>query len=122
MASTGAQSALSPEGVIEGKDQLIDYIAAGEKPRGAWRIGTEHEKFGFRMDDRQPLTYEGARGVRAILEAMRDRYNWVPIMEGDYIIGLKKEDRSISLEPGGQLELSGGLLDNLHQSCAEVEG
>ncbi|MAU40774.1 MAG: glutamate--cysteine ligase [Kordiimonas sp.] len=121
MASTGAQSALSPEGVIEGKDQLIDYIAAGEKPRGAWRIGTEHEKFGFRMDDRQPLTYEGARGVRAILEAMRDRYNWVPIMEGDYIIGLKKEDRSISLEPGGQLELSGGLLDNLHQSCAEVQ-
>ncbi|MEL7543497.1 MAG: glutamate--cysteine ligase [Pseudomonadota bacterium] len=112
--------------LIEQRSQLIEHLAAGCKPRDAWRIGTEHEKFGFRTADHSPVPYEGPAGIRALLEEMIARFGWAPIMEGDNIIALKMADApirgNISLEPGGQLELSGGPLENVHQTCSEVNG
>lgn len=109
-------SKLSP---IEGKQQLIDYIASGSKPESEWTIGTEHEKFVFCVDSQKPVPYAGERSIKAILEAMQKEFDWEPIMEGEYIIGLKKDGQSVTLEPGGQLELSGAMLKTLHETCAE---
>ena len=92
-------------GPIERPEQLADYIAGGEKPRDAWRIGTEHEKFGFSWDDLAPLPYDGARSIRAMLEGLRDRFGWTPVEEAGAIIGLSRDGANVSLEPGGQLEL-----------------
>jgi len=104
---------------IERKAQLVEYLEQGSRPAGEWRIGTEHEKFGFRLDDLSPLPYEGPRGVRAVLEGL-ERFGWDPIYEGDNPIALKMDGCSITLEPGGQLELSGEMLENIHQTCDEV--
>jgi glutamate--cysteine ligase len=104
---------------IENKDQLIADLARGSKPRADWRIGTEHEKFGFHLHDLRPLEYGGAHGIRAMLEGLR-RFGWAPIMEGENIIGLKQDGASITLEPGGQFELSGAPLETLHETCNEV--
>ena len=107
-------------GPIEDVGQLAAYLASGGKPREDWRIGTEHEKFGYRLSDHAPLAYEGACGVRAMLEGLRDRFGWAPVMEGPHIIGLTKGGANVSLEPGGQLELSGAPLETIHQTCSEV--
>jgi len=107
-------------GPIEHIDQLPAYLADGCKPKSDWRIGTEHEKFGYCKDTLRPLPYEGARSVRAVLEGLRDRYNWAPVLENGYIIGLEKDGANVSLEPGGQLELSGAPLETIHQTCDEV--
>ncbi|WP_321397591.1 glutamate--cysteine ligase [Emcibacter sp.] len=115
--TTTPQDKKSP---ITSKQQLIDYIASGEKPREDWRIGTEHEKFVFCKDSFRPVPYEGERSIRAILEAKGREFGWDPMMEGDYIIGLTKNGQSVTLEPGGQLELSGAPLETLHQTCSEV--
>ncbi len=104
---------------IESKQQLIDYIASGSKPESAWSIGTEHEKFGFCVDSLKPVPYEGKRSIHAILVAMQE-YGWSPMMEGDTIIGLVKNGQSVTLEPGGQLELSGAMRNTLHETCGEV--
>ena len=98
---------------------LIAYLESGCKPRPAWRIGTEHEKFGFRLADRTPLAYEGPSGIRALLEGLQ-RYGWAPYLEDGKPIALLKDGQSVSLEPGGQLELSGAPLHNLHRACDEV--
>ena len=99
--------------------QLAEWFAAGCKPKSAWRIGTEHEKFGFDLKTLAPLPYEGKPGVRAMLEGLQ-RFGWEPINEGPNIIGLKQGGAAISLEPGGQLELSGAPLRSLHETCAET--
>ncbi|HRW28416.1 MAG TPA: glutamate--cysteine ligase [Emcibacteraceae bacterium] len=112
-------SNISRNSPIESKQQLIDYIASGSKPKNEWGIGTEHEKFVFCIDSLKPVPYEGERSIKAILQAMQKEFDWEPIMEGQYIIGLKKNGQSVSLEPGGQLELSGAMLKTLHQTCAE---
>jgi glutamate--cysteine ligase len=104
---------------IESKSQLVEYIASGEKPPADWRIGTEHEKFVFRWADNAPLPYDAPDGIRAILQGF-ERFGWEGVYEGPTIIGLKKDGASISLEPGGQLELSGAPLETLHQTCDEV--
>jgi len=106
---------------ISGYDDLVSYIEAGEKPKADWRIGTEHEKFPFRTQDRTPIPYEGEKGIRAMLEGMT-RFGWQPVHEGDHIIGLTCPDSlaNVSLEPGGQFELSGAPLEMLHQTCSEV--
>ena len=122
--STREASAPSPP--IQSKRDLVQWIAAGEKPRASWRIGTEHEKFGFHTDDLSPVPYEGPRGIRALMEELMRRYGWEPILEGDNIIALKrpKGDKlggAISLEPGGQFELSGAPLESLHQTCGEAD-
>ena len=110
----------SEGGVIERPEQMIDYIASGCKSKEDWRIGTEHEKFGYCKDTLQPLAYEGERSIVAVLKGLRDRYNWIPIEESKKLIGLQKDGANISLEPGGQLELSGATLETIHETCDEV--
>ncbi|MFN3936529.1 MAG: glutamate--cysteine ligase [Gemmobacter sp.] len=107
-------------GPIERPEQLAEYLAAGCKPPEAWRIGTEHEKFGYCADTLKPLPYDGKRSVRAVLEGLRDRFGWTPVLEAGNIIGLQKDGANVSLEPGGQLELSGAPLETIHQTCDEV--
>jgi glutamate--cysteine ligase len=104
---------------ITNKAQLVEYLASGNKPASEWRIGTEHEKFGYRLADLSPLPYEGTCGVRAMLDGLQ-RFGWQPVLENGNPIALQKNGASVSLEPGGQLELSGAPLDNLHQTCDEV--
>jgi len=105
---------------ITGKAQLVSYLETGCKPPEAWRIGTEHEKFAYTREDLRPLPYEGARGIRAILEALAGCFGWEPVLEDGNPIALTKASCSVTLEPGGQLELSGAPLETLHQTCDEV--
>lgn len=121
--STRQQGA--PSATVSTRDDLVAWIAAGEKPVDQWRIGTEHEKFVFHTDTLSPVPYEGDRGIRALMEALIARYQWEPIREGDNIIALQRPDGerggTISLEPGGQFELSGEPLETLHETAAETE-
>lgn len=106
--------------LVTSKDQLIDYVASGEKPPEQWRIGTEHEKFLYDAETLRPLAYEGSKGVKALLERLAGP-EWEPVYEKDNIIALRGSDGgSITLEPGGQFELSGAPLENIHQTCDEV--
>ncbi len=107
-------------GPIEHAGQLAEYLEQGCKPHADWRIGTEHEKFGYCQDNLKPLPYDGPRSIRAMLEGLRDRFGWEAIEEGGNVIGLVKDGANVSLEPGGQLELSGAPLENIHQTCDEV--
>lgn len=107
-------------GPIERHEQLAELLAKGCKPKDQWRIGTEHEKFGYCKDTHTPLPYEGDRSIKAVLEALQQRYHWAPVLEGGKIIGLEKDGANVSLEPGGQLELSGAPLETIHQTCDEV--
>ncbi len=107
-------------GLIEHDGQLAEYLEAGCKPKSDWRIGTEHEKFGYCQDTLKPLPYDGPRSIKAMLEGLRDTYGWTTIEEGGNIIGLEKDGGNISLEPGGQLELSGAPLETIHDTCDEV--
>ncbi|MEM7190307.1 MAG: glutamate--cysteine ligase [Pseudomonadota bacterium] len=107
-------------GPIESRDDLANYMASGCKPKEDWRIGTEHEKFGYCKDTLKPLPYDGPRSIRAMLEGLRDRFGWDPLEEGGNIIGLTKDGANVSLEPGGQLELSGAPLETIHETCDEV--
>ena len=107
-------------GPIERHAQLAEYLADGCKPKADWRIGTEHEKFGFCRDTQKPIPYDGERSVKAVLDGLRQRFEWDPLEEGGNIIGLTKDGANISLEPGGQLELSGAPLETIHQTCDEV--
>lgn len=109
---------------IESRDQLVERLVSGGKPKAAWRVGTEHEKFGFYRADHSPIPYEGERGIRRLLEAMEGLLGWHPIMDGENIIGLTDPtgQGAISLEPGGQFELSGAPLETIHQTCREVNG
>ncbi|MFC7334294.1 glutamate--cysteine ligase [Rhodocista pekingensis] len=105
---------------ITDRRQLVEHLEAGCKPADRWRIGTEHEKFAFRRADKRPLPYDGPDGIGAILNALADRYGWERVMEGDNVIALSKGEASVSLEPGGQFELSGAPLMTIHQTCGEV--
>ena len=107
-------------GLIEHYGQLAEYLNAGCKPKEDWKIGTEHEKFGYVKDSFAPLPYDGRCSIKAMLQGLRDTYNWLEILEGGNIIGLTKEGANVSLEPGGQLELSGAPLDSIHETCDEV--
>ncbi len=104
---------------IASKAQLVEFAESGNKPSEKWRIGTEHEKFGFTLDTLEPLPYGGPSGIEAMLKGLQ-RFGWQPDFEGDNVIALSMEGCSISLEPGGQLELSGAAVENLHQTCSEV--
>ncbi len=105
---------------VENKTALVDYMASGCKPADQWRIGTEHEKFGFRHADHGPLPYDGeGPGIRKMLEGLQ-RFGWQPKLEEGYLIGLSREGATVTLEPGGQFELSGAPLGTIHETCAEV--
>ncbi|MEP2641828.1 glutamate--cysteine ligase [Roseobacter sp.] len=107
-------------GPITSHDQLAQYLEDGCKPKDQWRIGTEHEKFGYCKDTLKPLPYEGDRSIRIMLEGLRDGHGWAPVEERGKLIGLEKDGANISLEPGGQLELSGAPLETIHETCDEV--
>ena len=107
-------------GLIESRDDLVAFVEHGCKEPSAWRIGTEHEKFGFRLEDRAPLPYDGACSVRSMLDGIADRFGWNRICENGNLIGLSRDGANVSLEPGGQLELSGAPLETLHQTCDEA--
>jgi glutamate--cysteine ligase len=107
-------------GPIERHEQLAEYLADGCKPKDQWRIGTEHEKFGYCKDTLKPLPYDGKRSILAVLEGLRDGHGWAPLEEGGKLIGLEKDGANVSLEPGGQLELSGAPLETIHETCDEV--
>ena len=106
--------------VIEDRSQLIDYFAGGEKPAERWRIGTEHEKFVYSCTDFHAPAYDEPGGIRDLLMALTE-FGWQPIEEGGKVIALSGPDGTVSLEPAGQLELSGAPLDNLRQTCGAAD-
>jgi glutamate--cysteine ligase len=109
---------------VASRDELVAWIAAGSKSADKWRIGTEHEKFVFNTADHTPVPYAGPNGIRALMEGLIARFGWEAIMEGEHIIALKRPkgqgSETISLEPGGQFELSGATLETLHEVAAET--
>jgi len=104
---------------ITDERQLIEYFAHAAKPKEKWLIGCEHEKFPFRLSTLQPVGYEEPRGLRDFLLAMKE-FGWQPVMEGETIIGLTRGAQAISFEPGGQVELAGAPLTNLHEIAVET--
>jgi glutamate--cysteine ligase len=122
MSTRQAGSSAPP---IGSRNDLIEWFAVGSKPKADWRIGAEHEKIPFWTDGLRPVPYQGPRGIRALMEELIGRYGWEPILEGETIIALKRPDgeppANVSLEPGGQFELSGAPLADLHQVDAETK-
>lgn len=107
---------------ISDRGELVAWMEEGAKPERSFRIGTEHEKIPFTMGRHEPVPYEGPKGIRKLLEGMRSLLGWEPIMEGETIIGLADVTGggAISLEPGGQFELSGAPLRTIHETCSEL--
>jgi len=103
------------------KWQLVEFHASGSRPCEQWTIGTEHEKFGFHLDDLRPPTYDGERGIEAMLRGLM-RFGWQPYEEKGKLIALTRDGGSITLEPAGQFELSGAMVENIHQTCCETMG
>ena len=104
---------------ITDRNELVATLASGEKPQAQWRIGTEHEKFGFRLDDLRPPTFDGDRGIEALLNGLT-RFGWDPVQEDGRTIALLRDNASVTLEPAGQLELSGAAVETIHQTCVET--
>ncbi|WP_207478036.1 glutamate--cysteine ligase [Arenibaculum pallidiluteum] len=105
---------------ITDRRELVAWIEKGFKPAAEWLIGTEHEKIPFRTDDLRPVPYEGARGIGALLEGLT-RFGWEPVREDGRIIALAGPGgANVSLEPGGQFELSGAPLPTIHETEAEI--
>lgn len=109
----------SEDPIIENRDQLVAPMAAGEKPKEQWRIGTEHEKLVYCRESLKAVSYEQSCGIRDILLNLQ-RFGWEPVEENGHVIAMRGDDGTVSLEPAGQLELSGAPLINLHQTCAET--
>jgi len=105
--------------LIESRSDLLATFAAGEKPSSNWRIGTEHEKFVYRTADHRAPSYDEPGGIRDLLNGLTE-FGWKPVIEAGNVIALTGPDGTISLEPAGQFELSGAMLENLHQTCAEA--
>src|SRR5471030_2925629 len=107
---------------IETRDELVAWLEAGCKPKAQFRVGTEHEKFAFTVQGHRPVPYAGPRSIHALLDGMQHLLGWEPIMEGDNIIGLADVTGggAISLEPGGQFELSGAPVETVHQTASEL--
>ena len=107
---------------IESRDELVAWFAEGVKPKAEFRIGTEHEKFPFTVEGHRPIPYEGRRSIRSLLEGMQHLLGWEPIIEDGNIIGMfdVTGGGAISLEPGGQFELSGAPVETVHHTCSEL--
>lgn len=109
-----------PAAEVARRDQLVEAFAAAAKPRSAWRIGTEHEKVAVRRRDGRALPFSGPAGIEALLRALSERFGWEPVEEDGRVIALGGEGAAITLEPGGQLELSGRLCASVHETSAEL--
>jgi glutamate--cysteine ligase len=116
---TTRTSSGSDDPTLESRDDLLAPFRKGEKPKSAWRIGTEHEKFVYRQADHRAPSYDEEGGIRDLLMALTE-YGWRPVEENGKVIALAGSDGTVSLEPAGQLELSGAPLEHLHQTCAEA--
>ncbi|MBB3033168.1 glutamate--cysteine ligase [Alteriqipengyuania lutimaris] len=117
MSTRNASSTEDP--VIESRDQLVAPMQNGEKPKADWRIGTEHEKLVYKRGDHHAPSYDEEGGIRDILLSLQD-FGWRPVEEGGKVIAMSGDDGTVSLEPAGQLELSGAPLENLHETCNEA--
>lgn len=104
---------------VESFAELVSYFESGCKPKSAWRIGAEHEKFVFRKSDLTRPAYEDTDGIKALLTGLK-RFGWVGVYENETLIGLTRNGASVSLEPGGQFELSGAPLNSIHEICEET--
>jgi len=104
---------------ITDRNELVATLASGEKPKAQWRIGTEHEKFGFRLDDLRAPTFDGERGIEALLQGLQ-RFGWEAVQEKGRTIALLRDGASVTLEPAGQLELSGAAVETIHHTCVET--
>jgi len=109
----------TPPQPVDSIDDLVAFLRAGEKPPERWRVGTEHEKIGLHGADRSPVEYVGACGISELLDRIAQRAGWKRILEDGNIIALEGDGASITLEPGGQLELSGAPLHTIFETCAE---
>jgi len=116
--STRVKSA-ADETFLQGKEDLVSYLAQGAKPADRWRVGTEHEKFVYCRETLKPVPYDGVGGINDILNGLT-QFGWKTVEEDGYVIALTENGASVSLEPGGQLELSGAPLEDIHQTCREV--
>jgi glutamate--cysteine ligase len=105
--------------IVSDRRELVAYLESGCKPASEWRIGTEHEKFLFRLAGHGPVAYPGTDGVHALLEGFKT-FGWTGVYEGETLIGLTQGMANISLEPGGQFELSGAPLDSIHETAIET--
>ncbi len=111
-----------PDEPATDKRRLVEYLESGCKPPSEWRIGTEHEKLAYRLEDYRPLSYDGPQGIGAVLQGLT-RFGWRPVLEDSKLIALVDDGNgSVTLEPGGQVELSGAPLENIHQTCCEIGG
>ena len=108
-------------GPIQRFEELAEMMAQGNKPSADWRIGTEHEKFGWLTDTRAPLPYAGPASISAVFAALEAQFGWTPVHEAENIIGMTRNGANISLEPGGQFELSGAPLSSIHDVAAELQ-
>jgi len=97
----------------------VDFLRSGEKPPSQWRVGTEHEKIGLYLAGHGPVPFDGERGIGSVLARIAEVDDWRPVLEGENVIALEKDGASITLEPGGQLELSGAPLRTIHETCDE---
>ncbi len=109
---------------IESKEQLIEFIRSGEKKPNQFKIGTEHEKFAFDILNKKPIPYEGKNGIKELLSSLEE-FGWQPIKEADNVIALSRPNSlgggSITLEPAGQFELSGAMLNDIHETLKEIQ-
>ena len=108
-------------GPIQRFEELAEMMAQGNKPKADWRIGTEHEKFGWLTDSHAPLPYAGPASISALFAGLEARFGWTPVREAENIIGMTRNGANISLEPGGQFELSGAALASVHEVAAELQ-
>ena len=106
---------------VEHPDQLVEFFRVGEKPRSEFRVGTEHEKISLYEETLAPVPFEGERGIGALLRLLQTEHGFEPLIDGETIVGLEREGATITLEPGGQLELSGAPLHTLHETCREFQ-
>ena len=113
------QTAAGLEAPVSRRDALIEYFASGAKPPTEWRVGTEYEKVAVDRRTGRAARYYGPRGIEAILRRLADKFGWTPRLEGDHVIALEGRKATITLEPGGQLELSGEACESIH--CAQEE-
>ena len=110
---------MNPEQPVETLEDLLDYFRAAETPVSDFRIGTEHEKIGIYEDSHTRVPYAGARGIGALLERIAEQDDWSRVYEGENLIALEKDGGSITLEPGGQIELSGAPLATIRETGRE---
>ena len=103
--------------MIDKKEHIIEYFKSGIKKTDQFKIGIEHEKFIFDLNTNKRINYQT---ILKMFKALYE-FGWKPILENKKIIGLKKKEKNISIEPGNQIELSGAKLDNIHEACSESQ-